>query len=183
MKPIYTSRFIIRAFNITDLVNFTRYRQQPCIAKYQSWSSYSLEDAHALYDDMQLSKFGTEGYWFQLAIADKVTDELLGDIAVHFIDDCQIELGFTIAPASQKQGIAFEAVSTFINYLFDELNKHRIIAITDVENIASINLLEKLGFRREAHFIDNVFFKGAWGSEYQYALLQREWKALNNSLI
>jgi RimJ/RimL family protein N-acetyltransferase len=47
-----------------------------------------------------------------------------------------------------------------------------------VENVASWRLLEKLGFRREAHLIENIFFKGAYGSEYHYALLEREWKKL-----
>lgn len=60
--------------------------------------------------------------------------------------------------------------------MFGELNKHRVIAITDTENTAAYRLLEKLGFRREGHFIKNVFFKGAWGDGYQYALLRDEWR-------
>ncbi|WP_279635550.1 hypothetical protein [Corallococcus carmarthensis] len=27
----------------------------------------------------------------------------------------------------------------------------------------------------EGHFIENIFFKGAWGDEFQYAMLAREW--------
>ena len=57
-----------------------------------------------------------------------------------------------------------------------ELKKHRVVATTDVENTASYRLLETLGFRREGHFIQNIFFKGAWGDEYQYALLRSEGK-------
>jgi RimJ/RimL family protein N-acetyltransferase len=36
--------------------------------------------------------------------------------------------------------------------------------------------LEAVGFRQEAHFVENIFFKGAWGSEFQYALLASEWQ-------
>jgi RimJ/RimL family protein N-acetyltransferase len=43
-----------------------------------------------------------------------------------------------------------------------------------VDNVASWRLLEKLGFRREAHLVENVYFKGKYGSEYHYALLARE---------
>ena len=32
--------------------------------------------------------------------------------------------------------------------------------------------------RREGHFIENVWFKGGWCDEYQYALLEREWRGL-----
>jgi RimJ/RimL family protein N-acetyltransferase len=62
-----------------------------------------------------------------------------------------------------------------LDYLFNELNLHRVIAECDVENIASYRLLERLGFRREAHLIENIWFKGAWGSEFHYAILEREW--------
>lgn len=47
--------------------------------------------------------------------------------------------------------------------------------MTDAKNAAATAVLERLGLRREGHFIENVFFKGAWGDEFQYALLGREW--------
>jgi RimJ/RimL family protein N-acetyltransferase len=53
---------------------------------------------------------------------------------------------------------------------------HRIIAICDVENQASVRLLERLGMRREGHYIENYWFKGKWASEYLYAILADEWR-------
>jgi len=50
-----------------------------------------------------------------------------------------------------------------------------VIAVTDCENTASVTLLERLGLRREGHFIQNVWFKGKWADEYLYAILQDEW--------
>lgn len=88
-----------------------------------------------------------------------------------------MEIGFTIAPEYQGQQVAFEAVSALLGYLFVELDKHRVIAITDVDNLACCRLLEKLGFRREAHYVKNIFFKGAWGDEYLYAMLREEYIA------
>ena len=35
-----------------------------------------------------------------------------------------------------------------------------------------------VGFRREAHLIENDRFNGVWGDEYIYALLEREWFGL-----
>jgi len=37
-------------------------------------------------------------------------------------------------------------------------------------------LFRRLGFRREAHFVEHVWFKGGWGSEFVFALLRREWE-------
>lgn len=50
------------------------------------------------------------------------------------------------------------------------------MAITIVENAPSIALLERLRMHREAHFRDNAWFKGAWASDYVYALLRDEWR-------
>jgi RimJ/RimL family protein N-acetyltransferase len=58
---------------------------------------------------------------------------------------------------------------------------HRVIAISDVENTASFRVLERLGFRREGHFVENLMFKGKWASEYHYAMLAREWENLRST--
>ena len=47
---------------------------------------------------MDYSTFGSEGCWYQLAISSLDSDELVGDLAVHFIDQEQIEVGFTVCP-------------------------------------------------------------------------------------
>ena len=44
-----------------------------------------------------------------------------------------------------------------------------------------MRLLERVGMRREGHFIENVWFKGEWGDEYQYAMLERESRAMATS--
>ena len=166
----------IREFEPADLVIFSRYRAVETVAQYQSWSDYSIEKANSLYESMQGHDFGEVGQWFQIAIVDAKSDILLGDFAIHFIDAEQVEIGFTLAPEHQGKGIATKALNGLVEYLFKQLNKHRIIATTDCENHASYQLLDRAGFRREAHFINNIFFKGAWGSEYQYGLLRSEIK-------
>lgn len=174
LSIIKTNRCLIRPFEKGDLEAFARYRGQEEVARYQSWSEYTFQDAVSLFEAMDYSTFGTNGSWYQLAVASAENDELFGDIAVHFIDEQQIEIGFTVAPQHQRKGIAAEAVSAFLRYVFGELGRHRVIAITDARNTASYRLLETLGFRREGHFIQNIFFKGEWGDEYQYALLRSE---------
>ncbi len=50
------------------------------------------------------------------------------------------------------------------------------MAVVDTRNSGAIKLLEGLGFRREAHYRQNIFLKGEWGDEYLYALLRSEYK-------
>ncbi|MFA0811389.1 GNAT family N-acetyltransferase [Microbulbifer epialgicus] len=173
-----TDRFIIRAFKKCDLEYFSKYRSLPEVAKYQSWTDFSYTDSLALFEKIDYSKFAILGQWYQLAICIRESNILVGDLAVHFVDKSQVEIGFTTAPKYQKQNVASEAVSALTTYLFEKLNIHRITAKTDARNIASYRLLEKLGFRREAHFHQNIFFKGSWSDEYLYALLHSEYNNL-----
>jgi RimJ/RimL family protein N-acetyltransferase len=171
-----TESFVIRAFEKKDLEVFAAYRSEEMVAKYQSWENYSYQDAIELFESMDYSSFGTEGNWYQLAIIIRDSDSLVGDLAVHFTDQDQVEIGFTVSPQDQGKHVATEAVSRFLAYLFGELTKHRVVATTDEKNVAAYRLLEKLSFRRESHFIQNIFFKGDWGDEYQYSLLRSEQK-------
>lgn len=178
MAPVLTTRrFLIRELQQDDLQAFARYRADPDVARFQGWSEYCYEDALELLTEVQAQRFGTPGHWFQLAIIDRQTRQLAGDLAVHFIDRDQVEVGLTVAPAFQRRGIASEALNALLGYLFSQLLKHRVIAITDADNHAASGLLKKLGFRQEGHFIQNLFFKGRWGSEFQFAMLDAEWRS------
>jgi RimJ/RimL family protein N-acetyltransferase len=102
----------------------------------------------------------------------------VGDCAIYLqMSDSRIaEIGITISHLHQRLGYAKEAMLGIISFLFREKGIHRIVETVDAENSASIQMLKSLSFREEAHFIESVFFKGKWGSEYQFALLKNEWE-------
>ena len=179
MMHLETARLILRPFKEADLAAFAAYRSDPEVARYQGWETpYTLEQAAAFLREMQSTRPGTPGAWYQLAIERKSTPGLIGDCAFHILahDPRQAEIGFSLASAFQGQGYAAEAVHRLLDYLFTGLELHRVTATCDAENHASARLLERVGMRREGHFIENIWFKGAWGNEYAYAVLQAEWK-------
>lgn len=47
--------------------------------------------------------------------------------------------------------------------------------------MASVRVLEKLGVRREALFVENEWVKSEWQSELVYAMLAREWTSRPSS--
>jgi len=178
MIHLETPRLILRPFQESDLEAFSGYRSDPEVARYQGWEApYSLEQAAAFIREMQSTRPGAPGEWYQIAIERKNTPGLIGDCAFHILahDPRQAEIGFSLASAYQRQGYATEAVGRLLDYLFGDLDLHRVTATCDAENHASARLLERVGMRREGHFIENIWFKGAWGSEYAYAVLQAEW--------
>ena len=174
---ILTTRLNIRHLSLTDLSDFHIYRSNPEVAKYQGFDVFTFEQSKQFIQDNSTKHFGKAGEWVQYGIENIETRHLIGDCAIKLdqYDTRIAEVGITISHQEQKKGFAKEALLGVLSFLFDTKEIHRVVEIVDVENIASINLLKSTGFRQEGQFIENVFFKGKWGSEYQYAMLKREW--------
>jgi len=174
-----TERLLIRQFQDSDLEPFLAYRNDPDVARYQGWSIPYPRRRGIEFLDFMITAFpAVQAEWFQAALELKSTGEMIGDVGfiVKKDDGRQAYVGYSLARAHWRSGYAYEAVARLLVYLFDELNLRRVVAECDVENTASWKLLEKLGFRREAHLIENILFKGAYGSEFHYAILEREWR-------
>jgi [ribosomal protein S5]-alanine N-acetyltransferase len=62
---------------------------------------------------------------------------------------------------------------------FDILNYHRITAVCHAMNMPSYKIMERIGMRREAHFIKskqvNSVLNNEWCDELVYAILHDEW--------
>jgi RimJ/RimL family protein N-acetyltransferase len=178
MMLLETPRLILRTIQDEDLEAFLAYRSDPAVAQYQGWEMpYTREKAEHFIQEMQRAGPVAPGSWLQLAIQRKNTAEMIGDCAFQLLAEApaQAEIAFTLASASQGYGYAVEAVTRLADYLFRELALYRLRASTDVENLASIRLLERIGMRREAHFIQNYWARDHWASEYWYGLLRSEW--------
>lgn len=170
-SPVLTLRHFTRA----DLNLFTRYRQNPDVALYQSWENFTFEQAEAMFTLMKRMPFAMPDNWYQIAI-EHAEFGLVGDFGLHFVDEYQVELGVTIDPAWQGKGIGKSSLKLLLNYLFEDLQKHRVYAVTDIRNQASYSLFQSANFRREGHYIKNCFIKSEWCSEYLYAILAEEWR-------
>jgi RimJ/RimL family protein N-acetyltransferase len=163
---------------LEDAVPVATYRSLPEVARFQSWESFGPTDATRLVSDQAGLVPDIPGTWLQLAMILSESATLIGDCGIHFRGDdpLQVQLGITLAPSYQGRGLASETLSTLLEYVFDQLGKHRVSAVTDAENHAAARLFRRLGFRQEAHYVEHVWFKGAWGSEFLFALLSREWQ-------
>lgn len=173
---IESPRLVLRRFADADLAQFLAYLNDPTVARYQSWESYTEQEARAVIEQQKTRSPGLPGQWFTFALEVKETGALAGHVALRMSEDArQAEIGFTMSRAFQGKGLAREAAARVLDYAFTEMNLHRVTAIADCENEKSVALLERLGMRREGHLIENIWFKGRWGSEYLYAVLRDEW--------
>lgn len=174
---IKTERLHIRNLNPDDLIDFHIYRSNPDITKYQGFDVMNVEEAETFISEQVDKQFGHPGEWVQYGIENISAGKIIGDCAIKLdqYDPRIAEIGITISHLEQQKGYAKEVMLGILSFLFDIKELHRVVETVDAENIASIRLLESLNFRKEGHFIENIFFKGKWGSEVQYAMLRREW--------
>ncbi len=166
MVEIVTERLRLRPFQADDLAAFVAYRREPEVARYQSWdTTFSMADAGRFLASQEAVEFGVPGVWVQLAAIDRPSGTLCGDCGVRVVADqpATAELGVTRAPDRQGSGLATKALAAVITKLFDEHNLHRVYAQAEDRNFAVHRVLERLGFRCEARFVEADWFKGGGG--------------------
>lgn len=172
-----TKRLELRPIKSSDKEEFFKYRSNAKANIYQDWIPKNLEEVEA-YIKNKPAIPNQPNTWFQFGLIEKSSCKLIGDIGIHFMEnnDKQVEIGYTLNKDFQGKGYATEALKCIINYIFNVLNKHRVFASVDPRNISSIKLLERLGFRKEVHFVKSICFKGEWVDDVIYGLLQQEWR-------
>ena len=80
-------------------------------------------------------------------------------------------LGYYGMSEFHRRGLMAEALRLAIKYAFDELGLHRLEANIQPENLASITLVRKLGFRREGMSPRYLRILGEWRDHERWALL------------
>ncbi len=178
--PRTTARLRLRRFADADLLIFQSYRHDPEVGRYQGWSALDDAAAAAFIADMATADLGVPGEWFQIAVADRSTDRLVGDIGICLRDDAAhiVEIGFSMAPAAQRRGLGIEAVNAALALLFAWERVERIEGVTDARNMPSIRLLERVGMRLDR--TQEALFKGEICTEHVYSLtraMRREFVA------
>lgn len=171
-----TDRLILRPLKMTDVNLVHLYRSDPEVVRYQSFEPFTREMSETFVKEQAGLIFHKAGQWVQIGFELKESGQLVGDCAVKKLEhEPQIvEIGYTIAREHQRKGFAKEGLTGLLSFLFLEKDIHKVQALVDVRNEASIKFLEKLGFAKEAHFRQNYWEDGEWWDEVQYALLQSE---------
>ena len=169
--PILGTRVRIERLEPTHAQAVVAYRALPAVRRFQAGSLGSLADVHAL-GTSQLGRLPLETTgWFQLVIL--VGGDVAGDLGLHAIDEDEVELGITLAPAFQGNGYATEALRATLDAVLAV--RHRVFASMDPRNTPCIALMTRLGLRQEAHHRESIRDDDGWADDVVYAVLAREW--------
>ena len=78
-------------------------------------------------------------------------------------------VGYKVDSACRRRGYAYEALKLGVDLVGREYHMHRMEAIVLPDNVASIRLLEKLGFEREGLLRGKIRLNGEWHDHYMYS--------------
>jgi RimJ/RimL family protein N-acetyltransferase len=164
----------------------------------------SIDDAaalHPMYADAEANHWGThpahtnlqetrdrlansvtDAHWRAWAVTLKGSDTAIGTVACYEKRQGKVsEIGYSLCREHWGQGIAKEAVTALVDLLFAE-GQRRVFADTDPDNVASIALIESLGFVREARL------RAEWETHIGvrdsliFGMLADEWRARRAAL-
>lgn len=167
-----TERLILRRYKAEDLQDLLEYLSDEEVVRYEPIKPLDLDQTKK---DLAW-RMGTEE---MVAVELKSSRKMIGNVYLGKRDFEALELGYAFNRAYWGQGYAAESCRALIRLAFSK-GVHRIFAECDPDNPNSWQLLEALGFRREAHMRKNVYFwkdeAGApiWKDTYVYAKLNEE---------
>jgi len=107
--------------------------------------------------------------WLNWFAREKTSSEYVAQIQVTIGPDSSAYLAYFTFVPRWRCGYAYEACQTVIRWLIDR-GVGRFVAAIDTRNVASIRLIEKLGFRRVAYVHKAALIRGADCDEYHYSL-------------
>ena len=178
--PIETPRLTLRPFTLDDFGDLYAYQSRPDVARYLHWDARDhARVRQALDRQCRETTLHAEGDWLTFAVVWREVAVVVSEVGLKWLsrEHRQGETGFVFNPDYHGRGLATEAAEAMLTLGFDNMGWHRITGSCDARNHPSARLMERIGMRREAHFIHNQIVKGEWAEELVYAILDHEWKA------
>ncbi len=164
-----TERLLLRRFREGDLQDLYECLSDPETVRYEPYLPMTLQETQ----DILQCRISSDEF---VAVELKDEHKMIGNIYLGKKDFAAVEIGFLFNKKYWNCGYATESCKKLIALAFGN-GTHRIYAECDPENPNSWRLLENLGFSRETHLKQNVFFwkdendKPIWKDTYIYTKL------------
>ncbi len=182
---IETKRLILRTFDKDDINQVFEYVNLQTVHCFEDMHFSLLEQGEKEIDDR------IKDNEFYFAIVLKENNKIIGEVFAHPESTTPSEEDldtyspcWMLHPRYQGYGYAYEAISAYYDYLFNQKNARRIYAYTEDNNFNSQKLCEKLGMRKEGLFKEFVTFVNnpdgtpLYENTIQYAILKKEWEQM-----
>jgi ribosomal-protein-alanine N-acetyltransferase len=88
------------------------------------------------------------------------------------IPNLRAEIGGELSVDYWGKNIAIEAVEAILKFGLHTIGLHTIEAKVSPDNRGSVYLLEQLGFKKEAHYVDRIYFREKFSDMAVYTLIK-----------
>lgn len=166
-----TERLTLAPLNESDKALFIELCMSPEVMEH-CYDPSTLEEAEAGFEAFAQPWDSNSHDWLCFGITETSSNEKVGNISVKILNhnDRIGEVGFLLSPRMQGKGFAFEALKRINDFAFEVLHLNKLIAICSTQNMGSIKLLEKSGFKQTKLLKDNVVIKGKSVDDFQFEL-------------
>ena len=168
-----TDRLVLRNLHADDVNDLFEIRSNPVTMQYIPRPlAKTLSDAAVVIE--MITGFTNKNERINWAITEKGSIKLIGVIGYVNIkpESLRAEVGYVLNNDYARKGISYEALQVVLDYGFEVMKLHSVEAIIHAENHASVKLIEKAGFVKEAYFKDYIFHNGRFHDELVYSLIR-----------
>lgn len=170
---INTERLVLRELEATDVNEIFFLRSDMDILKYlDKEPAQSVDEAKKFIESIKENTTKNNSILWGIALTE--SPAIIGSICFWRIikEHYRAEIGYVLHPAFQGKGIMDEAIKAALQYGFEVMQLHSVEANINPANIASMKLLEKNGFVREAYFKENYYYNGKFIDSAIYSLIK-----------
>jgi len=182
MEVIRTERLVLRDFEETDWEAVHAYASDPEVVRYVDWGPNTEEETKNFIQRAIAHQKEQPRRTYTLAIVLKLDGRLVGGCGIEVLNPDNREgwIGYCLNRNFWGQGYATETAKVLLEFGFNHLNLHRVFATCEPANIASAQVLEKIGMQREGRLREHKWAKRKWRDSLLYAILDYEWKKLKS---
>lgn len=169
--PIETQRLLVRPLEANDWPAVHAYTSNPAVMFFMPEGVMTAEQTQ----EFILNHSKPEEMVYAAVL--KSENRLIGYLNFHpWFAERIWEIGWVFHPDYHGRGYATEAAAALLEYGFQQMNVHRVIATCQPQNPGSYRVMEKIGMLREGHLRQCIARPdGTWWDEYFYAILAEEW--------
>jgi RimJ/RimL family protein N-acetyltransferase len=175
--PINTARLNLREFVMNDFEAVHAYSSDPRVTRYLFFGPRDEDGTTDYLEGLLASQRERPRSRFELAVEEIATARVIGACDLSFIERNVVDLGYMLGAESWGKGYATEIALALIDAAFFDLRAARVISTVDINNSASIRVLEKIGMRWEAVYRKHRRAKNRWWDCHLFTLPREVWQA------
>ena len=167
---------VLRQLEEGDLGRLFEVFADPAVMRYWSRGPFT-DEGEAREMLVEIDRGWREDSFYQWGIVPAGSEAVVGTTTLFRIDrdHRRAEVGFAMGSAWWGRGFGSAAVARLVEYAFGPLGVCRLEADVDPRNVASLRVLERLGFKREGLLRERYHVAGEVQDTVILGLLRSQW--------